>query len=155
MKLFSLFLVIGLLTGCRAWSPAPVGDGGATDVPSDSTVLEDLPLERGYFVLQGSPCASANNFSVTLHTGYGINASKSHCSFTRIEKTGEHTYRVSQECSVIRGGSFSDDAEFTIDESTAYVSRDLSDGSEWAARHCAQSEMSEPFRTNDLSRFLK
>lgn len=154
MRLFSLFLVIGLLTGCRAWSPAPAGDGGAADVPSDSTVLEELPLERGYFVL-GGECASANNFSVTLHTGYGINASKAHCSYTRIEKTAEDTYQVTQECVLIQGGSFSQEREFSIHESTAYVSTDPSDGSEWAARHCVQSEMSEPFRTNDLSRYLK
>ncbi len=47
MKPFSLFLVIGLLTGCRAWSPAPAGDRGAADAPSDATVVEGLPLERG------------------------------------------------------------------------------------------------------------
>ena len=112
-------------------------------------------MERGYFVLQGTPCASANNFSVTLHTGYGVNVAQAHCSFTRIEKISEDTYRVSEDCSVILGGSFSREREFTIEESTAYVSRDPQDGTEWAARHCPQSEMSEPFRTNDLSRYLK
>ena len=130
----------------------------AIDAPAPAQAVvsaESLPLERGYFVLEGDPCENANNFSVTLHTGYGINASKAHCSFTRIEKTGDGTYWVTEECSLIQGGSFSKERELVIDTQTSYVSYDPSDGSEWAARHCPQPEMSEPFRSNDLSRLLK
>ncbi len=88
-----------------------------------------------------------------LNTGDGINAARAHCQYTRIEKIGDNTYSVSEECHFIPGGSGERELEITVDDRTSYT---LTDGdSTWSARHCPQESLPEPWRTNDISRHLE
>ena len=155
MKQLTLILAVGLLAGCRAHLPATAANGQMPNTAPSATVVESLPLERGFFVRQGTPCENASNATVSLHTGRGINAAQAFCEFTRIEKTGAHTYAATEACNYIRGGADSRQLEFTVNDRMSYSVNDAE--AEWAysARHCSQASLPEPWRSNDLSDILK
>jgi hypothetical protein len=139
---FLLFALgsVGLLSGCQS------------QLPAEPAAVKELPLERGYYVVDGA-CDLASNFSLTLNTGSGINAAQAHCEYIRIEKIADNTYSISEECHFIRGGSAERELEITVEDRTSYT---LTDGdSTWSAQHCPQESLPEPWRTNDISRYLK
>lgn len=155
LKTSILFLAVGVLAGCHAQHAGVRAQDPITPTAGVAAV-ESLPLERGFFVRQGTPCGEASNATLTLHTGSGINAAQASCGFTRIEKTGDNTYTATEECYFIRAGeSFSDTLHITVESRTAYSQATAGDESTWRARHCAQSSLPEPWRNNDLSEYLE
>ena len=130
----------GLLAGCQSQPLA------------EPTAVKELPLERGYYVKNGG-CDVASNFSLTLNTGYGINAAQAHCQHTRIEKIGDNTYSVTEECHFIQGGSHESEFEITVEDRTSYTKTE--GDFTWSARHCPQESLPEPWRSNDISRHLE
>jgi hypothetical protein len=113
-----------------------------------------LPLKRGYFVSADEPCNRASNATVNLVTGSGINASRSACTFTRVEPLGSGRYRVTQSCQEMGGWGRNEPPEvstvtFEIPDESRFTIR-WSDGSSRTSRHCPQASMNEPFRSNDI-----
>ncbi|MFN3370922.1 MAG: hypothetical protein ACK4Z0_05280 [Sphingomonadaceae bacterium] len=113
-----------------------------------------LPLKRGYFVSADTPCNRASNATVNLLTGDGINASRTACTFTRVEPQGGGRYRVTQRCAEL-GGWGQDSAPevstvtFEIPDDSRFTIR-WPGGSSTTSRYCPQSTMNEPFRSNDI-----
>ena len=155
LKHFALALAVVLMAGCRGQLPAPTDNGEQPEPTPGVSVLESLPLQRGYFVEQGTPCGSASNASVTLHTGHGINAAQANCELTGIEKTGDNRYAARETCYFIRGGEQSRQVNYTINDRTSYSENDPQSEREYSARHCPQVSLPEPWRSNDLSDLLK
>jgi hypothetical protein len=141
---FSLFLLAlcaaGLLLGCQSGPRA------------EPTVLQELPLERGYYA-SGGECEKASNATVTLNTGDGINGARSQCSYSRIRKIGDKTYSVSETCHHPRGFSEEQEIEITIENRKSYTRR-VGD-STWSSQHCPQERLPEPWRSNDIRQHLQ
>jgi len=140
-----------------AITAAPGAAAAATPAtgPSPAARPGGLPLKRGYYVSADTPCNRASNATVNLFTGDGLNASRSICAFTKVEPQGNGRFRVTQKCQELGGGG----GDVAADVST--VTFDIPDDSRFAirwpgggsstSRHCPQSSMNEPFRSNDIS----
>lgn len=152
-------------TDGRPGGPVPVvlaaPAAGARTVPQQATAAKPggLPLKLGYFVSTDTPCNRASNATVSLVTGEGINASRTVCTFTRVEPQGGGKYHVTQSCGTIGGWGHEEPAEistviFEIADDSRFTIR-WPGGSATASRYCPQSAMNEPFRSNDISDLLR
>lgn len=118
-----------------------------------------LPLRRGYFVSADEPCNRASNATVNLVTADGMNASRSVCTFSKVEPQGNNRYRVTQSCQELGGWGRETPPEtstvtFEIPNDSRFTIR-YPGGSSQTSRHCPQSSMNEPFRSNDISDILR
>lgn len=121
-------------------------DAAATAVQQQ---IDTIPLKPGYYVAVDTPCSQASNATVSLFKGDGFSA---WCETRSIEKTGPTTYRLVQACTDPRDPEpFETDALYELKGDSAYV--ETGDGWQREARFCPQSQMSEPFNTNDISEF--
>ncbi|MGQ4659600.1 hypothetical protein [Lysobacter sp. F6437] len=144
-----------LLAACGSQSPAAADAGqGADPAPSTAAGVDRLPLKPGYFVAADVACGDASNATVMLHDGKGINSSREACRFTRIEKTGPNTYATAETCTVIGGmgggGPEPSEVEYTIESPEAFSADNRTYDWQYAARHCPQSALPEPWRSNQL-----
>ncbi len=145
-----------VLAGCENSN-----DAAATHVPArtsettppvESAGVDSLPLERGFFVDTGTPCAQASNATLHLHHGTGFGAARGNCDFNRIARTGPNTYSVTQTCTDIHGGSAEPSTVvFEIQNRTAFLAVDRTNDWKYSARHCPQTRLPEPWRSNDIS----
>jgi hypothetical protein len=113
-----------------------------------------LPLKRGYFVSADTPCNRASNATVNLFTGDGLNASRSVCTFTRVEPQGNGRFRVAQRCQGLGGFGGDEQPEvstisFEIPDDSRFTIR-WPEGGSSSSRYCPQASMNEPFRSNDI-----
>ncbi len=145
----------GAMAMAASAAPAPA------PAPSSPTAARPgaLPLKRGYFVSADEPCNRASNATVNLFTGDGMNASRSVCTFTRVEPQGSGRYRVTQKCQELGGfGGEEPPAEstitFDVPDDSRFTIRWPGGGSR-SSRYCPQSSMNEPFRSNDISDLLR
>lgn len=111
--------------------------------------LDELPLERGFYVRVDETCKTATNAGTALLRRAGLQWVTSHCIFDLIEQTGPTTYVVAQSCG---------DAAYHHKATATYeipdrVSFSFVDGNGWehAARLCAQPDMPQPWRGLDIS----
>jgi len=111
--------------------------------------LDELPLERGFYVRIDETCNTATNAGTALLRRAGLQWVTSHCIFDRIEQTGPTTYLVSQSCG---------DAAYSNETTATYEIPDRAsfsfiDDNDWehAARLCAQRDMPQPWRDLDIS----
>ncbi|AKC88116.1 hypothetical protein WQ53_01475 [Pseudoxanthomonas suwonensis] len=115
-------------------------------------MVDRLPLERGFFVRDGTPCAQASNATLLLHGRAGINGAREACEFTRIEQTGPATFVATQACRDIMGGDSEDTTlTYEIASPTAFTARHEEYGWQYTAEHCPQSALPDPWRDNDIS----
>lgn len=112
-------------------------------------ILDELPLDRGYYVRVDESCGEATNAGTAVLRRAGLQWVTSYCIFDGIEKTGPTTYLVEQSCGD-PAGLRPATAIYELDGSTAFSFTD-SEGWEHAARLCAQSDMPEPWRGSDIS----
>lgn len=149
----------------RPGGPVPVAPAAAEAMPrpaagaATAARAGGLPLRRGYFVSTDTPCNRASNATVTLITGEGMNASRTACSFHKVEPLGGTRYRVTQACQEIGGWGRQEAPEvstitFDIPDDRRYTIRGMS-GSTSSARYCPQSQMNDPFRTNDIRDIIR
>lgn len=118
--------------------------------------LASLPLQRGFYVVEGTACGQASNATLMLVRKSGINTSRVPCDFKSIEKTGANSYRVTETCS--EGGAAWGTEEhistnvstYEIPNNTSFTSKSDS-GWESSARYCPQSSLPEPWRNNDIA----
>jgi hypothetical protein len=118
-----------------------------------------LPLKRGYYVEASEACNRASNATVSLFTGDGMNASRTVCTFQRVEKVGATRFRVTESCQELGGWGHESPPEVsTVTYDVPNDSRftvTWPGGSSLTSRHCPQSQMNEPFRTNDISDLMR
>ncbi|MFQ3595535.1 MAG: hypothetical protein SNJ63_05430 [Sphingomonadaceae bacterium] len=132
--------------------PAPAQGAGGAKAAS-------LPLRRGYFVATDTPCNRASNATVNLMTGDGMNASRTICTFEKVEPQGSGRFRVTQSCQELGGWGHESPPEvstviFEIPDDSRFSVR-WEGGSVSSSRYCPQASMNEPFRTNDISDLLR
>lgn len=115
--------------------------------------LNELPLDRGFYVRTDETCQTATNAGTALLRRTGLQWVTSHCIFESIEQTGPTTYRVSQSCG---DAAYMDSATATyeIPDRTSFSFSD-SNGWEHAARLCAQKDMPQPWRSLDISDLIE
>ena len=147
--------LLGVLVGCGNGAGTTATPGPERPVatpPIGESVVDALPLERGFFVDAGTSCAQASNATLTLHHGSGFGAARENCDFDRIVRTAPATYTVAQTCIDIQGGSAeSSTVVFEIESPTAFSGDNRTYDWKYSARHCPQSELPEPWRSNDIS----
>lgn len=123
--------------------------------PKGETVAS-LPLQRGFYVADGTSCGQASNATLMLVRKSGINTSRVPCDFKSIEKTGANSYRVTETCS--EGGAAWGTEEhistnvstYEIPNNTRFTSKSDS-GWESSARYCPQASLPEPWLNNDIA----
>ncbi|HEY9578316.1 MAG TPA: hypothetical protein VIR65_00470 [Rhizorhapis sp.] len=143
----------------------PVGGEAADDTagaePQQASApkgeaVASLPLQRGFYVADGTSCGQASNATLMLVRKSGINTSRVPCDFKSIEKTGANSYRVTETCS--EGGAAWGTEEhistnvstYEIPNNTSFTTKSDS-GWESSARYCPQSSLPEPWRNNDIA----
>lgn len=123
---------------------------GAMALPA----LAEVQLELGYYVDPAIPCASASNVDVSLVHWSGINASRIVCDFTSVSEIGEDLYSFVQSCTEIgTEGAIELTGEILISSAKAFELR--TEAGTFPYRYCAQDEMPEPWRSNDLSDYRR
>ncbi len=123
--------------------------------PTIAEPIDALPLQRGFYVDSTIPCAGADNSSLLLVTREGINSAQAECKISQIDKTGPTTFVVTGDCMELSSGSALGEAITTYaipnDHTFGYDSEGAVSG---LSRFCPQSELPEPFSTNDISDLL-
>lgn len=152
-------MLAGVCVSCDA-----AGDAAAAgDAPpaAEAQVVDELPLQRGYYVSDDTPCGKASN--ATLHLmrrdgdGYSGDTTPPYfCRFMRIEQTGPSSYRVTESCESAHG----DDEEAATSVSSYEILSETSyrakreDGWESSSRRCPRRELPALWRDSDIGDFV-
>lgn len=117
---------------------------------STAQPVTELPLDRGFYVANETPCAQASNATLLLVHREGVNNAQSACYFLSIKKTGEKTFQAEQRCQL----SGVDEPEvsavtYEILSRTSFTFENA-DGWSGAASLCEQASLPEPWATNDI-----
>lgn len=136
------------LAGCLF----PVLSGGV----AGAQTVASLPLQRGFYVAQATPCGSASHATLRLVMRDGIVVSPRHTlKFRKIEKKGPTTYLVS-EFLEDSGGSPpgpTETATYEIPNQTTFKRTSVHGTS--VDRYCAQPTLPLPWRNNDISSIIR
>lgn len=135
----------------QAQAPLPAASKTApADAPAVN--LDTLPLRRGYYVADDTPCDEASNATVALLRRNGIGGARDFCAFTKIEQIGPASYRVTQSCEDLQSSGPPDISvvTYTVTGDSSFSSMS-EHGWEYRARYCAQSSMPPDWRQNDIS----
>ena len=100
--------LLGVLAGCgngAGMTATPGPERPVAAPPIEESVVDALPLERGFFVDAGTSCVQASNATLTLYHGSGFGAARENCDFDRIVRRAPPTYTVTQTCTDIHSGS--------------------------------------------------
>lgn len=110
-----------------------------------------LPLDRGYYVAEGTPCGRASNATLQLLRRDGIGGARDFCRFQRIEPDGPNRYRVTQSCGDLQGDGPAEAMTVTY-ETPSRTSYRMTSTDRWSARArlCAQPSLPAPWRNNDI-----
>ncbi|TYT25663.1 hypothetical protein FZO89_04995 [Luteimonas viscosa] len=154
----------GLLAAVCASCEAAGDVSAATDAPpaADASVVDELPLRRGYYVADDTPCDEASN--ATLHLmrrdgdGYaGYTTPPYFCRFMRIERTGPSSYRVTEKCEHGYGdggqGPAATVSSFEILSETRYRAK-REDGWESSSSRCPRRQLPALWRDSDIGDFV-
>lgn len=136
--------------GSAAKSAARSAESAAAEV------LDELPLQRGYYVRTDATCATASNATMALVRRTGI----TDCDFTRIERIGASRYRVEESCAVRAPppGHENDRDAYTqeyeiLGEDRYRVTYEYGETVEF--HFCPQQSLSEMWRDNDISDLIE
>lgn len=133
-----------ILAACSNPAPEPASASAAYER------VQSIPLKPGYYVTTDTACGQASNATVSLFKGDGFSA---WCETQSIDRVGPQTYRLVQSCSDPREPQpYEMETVYELKGDSAYVEK----GEGWSreARFCPQSQMPDPFDTNDISEFL-
>ena len=153
MKYSFFLLLTGLMAACGIQGASTAAEPASSVA---ETVMETLPLQPGFFVSTEVACGSASNATLILHYGRGSEGWRENCDFNRIVRTDEGRDNVTQVCRDIQSGhAETSTVDFDIKSPTAYSA--VNTTYEWShsARHCPQSQLPEPWRSNDISDLVK
>ncbi len=117
---------------------------------SPAATAPGLPLLRGYYVSDDTPCALASNATLNLLRRNAMGAARELCEFDAIERIGSARYRVVENCR--------EDGKRTVVyeiRSPRSYRRIGPDGFRYSARYCAQSELPAPWKTNAIGDLIR
>ena len=123
--------------------------GAATAAAADS-----LPIERGYYVRSNTPCQQASNATITLYDGISFGHAHLECRKPAIQKLADGSHQITEHCRDTqgRGGPWTAfTARYAILSRTEFIGTTLYEKASY--RYCKQSDLPEPWRTNDLSSY--
>jgi hypothetical protein len=135
-------------------SLAAAGVLALSTVPSYAAGGDIVPLQHGYYV-RDTTCnnASRGNLELFLGNSFGGN-----CSVNRIERLGNNTFRITQTCDDLRSDKkFTSTNVYQIINRTEFLATFGLDEThhENHYRHCPQSSLPEPWRSNELGLGLR
>lgn len=118
--------------------------------------VAELPLHPGYYVNAQIDCGAADNSSLYLVRRDGISSAAATCTISLINQTGPTRYEVTDNCTELASGSELGEAtvlyDIPDDRSYGYIDGETVVGMN---RYCAQDDLPEPFRSNDISDLLQ
>jgi hypothetical protein len=145
------FLGGAALVACER--PGPNDGDGEKRAPANT--ITELPLKRGFYVMNDTACGNASNATLLLIRAGGMNGARDACDFSLIERTGPTSYRAAVACTDIQGGGV---------ETSTYLYEILdsaqfsygTEGSDYRShfRYCEQSSLPDPWRDNDISNLI-
>jgi len=112
---------------------------------------DSLPLQRGYFVQSDTPCQRASNATISLYNGVSFGAAHVECRKPVIRKSPDGTYQIAERCRDMQGsgGSWKTfKSSYVLKSPTEFV--ETTSYGTFSFRYCKQSELPEPWSTNDL-----
>lgn len=109
-----------------------------------------LPLRRGYYVSDDTPCALASNATLSLLRSGGIGAGRELCEFRAIKMVNRARYEVVEHC-----GSDGRQAAIYEIRGPASYRRIGPNGSRYGARHCTQRELPAPWNATDIGDLIR
>ncbi|MGG5886645.1 hypothetical protein ACLF3G_05850 [Falsiroseomonas sp. HC035] len=120
-------------------------------LPNLAAAQAMLPLDRGYYVAEGTPCGRASHATLQLLRRDGIGGARDFCRFQRIEPAGPNRFRVTQACGDLQGGGPAETITVTY-ETPNRTSYRLTSTDGWSARArlCPQPSLPAPWRNNDI-----
>lgn len=107
-----------------------------------------LPLRRGFYVQEPTPCARASNATLTLFDGRGFNVSQAECRIVRKQQVG-NAFDIREDCRDIRSGSPIEGGTERITPTQTGFNRS-SGGETTRWRYCPQSQLPSPWRNNRI-----
>ena len=90
---------------------------------SGAVAADLLPLTRGIYVREGTPCRGASNANVVSYWGEdnGLNVSRTACRIDRMTRSGS-AYALHRTCrEITSGGQFTDRVNLTILGRTSFI----------------------------------
>lgn len=109
---------------------------------------DSLPLRKGFYVMEPTPCARASNATLTLFDGRGFSVSQAECRITRLRRVG-NAFDILQDCRDIRSGSASDGGTERVTPTQTGFNR-AAGGETTRWRYCPQSQLPAPWRNNRI-----
>ena len=113
---------------------------------------DSLPLQRGYYVQSDTSCQRASNATISLYDGVSFGAAHVECRKPVIRKTPDGTYQMTERCRDMQGNGASWEtfkSSYVFKSRTEFV--ETTSYGTFSFRYCKQSDLSEPWSTNDLS----
>jgi hypothetical protein len=116
-----------------------------------AAVADSLPIERGYYVRSDTPCGQASNATITLYDGISFGHAQVECQKPAIRKLADGTQQITERCRDMqgRGGPWTVfTAKYAVLSRTEFLGMTAFEKAPY--RYCRQSDLPEPWRTNDL-----
>ena len=140
-----------LLAACQ---PAPGTVSGTAEAEKQLQLSHSaatiLPLQRGYYVANDTPCAKASNATLLLLQRHGVSGARDFCEFKQIDQTGPEIYQVHEVCTDFQGSDpQSRTVHYRIVGNTRFVVSD-NNGVVLDARHCLQTVLPAAWRDTDI-----
>jgi hypothetical protein len=115
---------------------------------------DSLPMERGYYVRNNTSCQQASNATITLYDGISFGSAHLECRKPVIQKLADGSHQITEQCRETqgRGGPWTAfTAKYAVLSRTEFIGTTPYEKA--AYRYCKQSDLPEPWRTNDLSSY--
>jgi len=151
MRILLLLPVAGVLIACGQ----PRTGDASDESPAPAKTVDELPLQRGFYVESDTACTNASNATLLLIRRAGMDGARDACDFTLIEQTGPTSYRAAGVCKEIQSGNVEPSTylyEIADTSQFSYGSEDSDYRSQF--RYCEQSSLPDPWRDNDISDLL-
>lgn len=112
---------------------------------------DSLPIKRGYYVENDTPCQRASNATITLYNGVSFANAHVDCRKPSTRKLTGDSYQIVEQCRDVQGHGgpwrlFT--TNYTVLSQTEFTMTTKYGKASY--RYCAQSDLPEPWRTIDL-----
>ena len=116
----------------------------------------ELPLPRGFYVAADTACGQASMATLTLLHRDGIGGAQDFCGFEQIVAEAAGRFRITERCADLRDPTSAEVNEVVYEMLGAGHFRKTSPyGWSVESRHCAQGDLPEPWRSNDIADVLE
>lgn len=118
--------------------------------PSQGSSGIQLPLPRGYYVADDTPCRLASNGTLSLLRRDAMGAGRELCQFQSIERLSGSRYRVRENCQ-------ENGEQIVLYEILGQdrYRRTSPTGLAYAARYCPQSQLPPPWKTIPIDDLIR